>query len=126
MLLPRPAKIVLLAVAFGAGCTAPEPEVAVLPDSTLVEVLADLHLAGARAERAGDWAVAWRDSILHRRAVSPEVFSQTLAYYAAHNEAYLKVYDAVLDTLNARRTPYLPPMLTRPESSKTKLSIPSE
>lgn len=104
---------------FGAGCAEqPAPVGPALPDSTLIELLADFHLAGARAERAGDWQVAWRDSILDRRQIDPEDFTQTLSYYATHNAAYLKIYDALLDTLNARRTPYLPPGLSRPESTR--------
>jgi hypothetical protein len=81
-----------------------------VPDSTLVDVLSDLHLSGARMEPDSTHIV--RDSILAHWAISPEDFEATLSYYVEHPEAYVLIYDRVLDRLSAHR----PIVFTIPDS----------
>jgi hypothetical protein len=89
------------------ACTEESGTAPPIPDSTLVHVLTDLHLAGARDELFVDVPAGRRDSIFVHWAINEADFSKTLVYYADHPEAYLKVYDQVLDLISAQRSRYL-------------------
>lgn len=81
--------------------TAEEPPVA---DSTLVEVLIELHLAQARTEaEEAPLPPAARDSIFARHEVDVDRFHAAMDYYARHPDAYLTLYDRVLNRLSAEQ-----------------------
>lgn len=91
--------LIVLLLAGAAGCsvvTAPDPPVA---DSTLVAVLADLHLADVRASLVHDVAPGTRDSVLARHGLSPAEFEAAVAYYVDRPDEYLELYNRVLDHL---------------------------
>lgn len=94
----------LLAAWLGwTGCssfTSSNPPVA---DSTMIAVLAEMHLAQARQKTIGDLTVATRDSILHHHDLDREQFEDALAFYAAHPEAYVEIYRQALDRLGEER-----------------------
>ena len=89
-------------VLFGIGCdqsSAPPPTL--LPDSTLVNVLVELRLLDARETLSGQPEPALRDSVLTRYGVDSTRFATTLRYYADHPEAYLALYEQVIETLGS-------------------------
>lgn len=83
-----------------AACDRP-PEAPPLPDSTLVVVFADLHLAGARMRLEADVPAGQRDSVLARHGVDPAAFDASVAWLREHPEAFVGIYGSVLDRLNA-------------------------
>lgn len=94
-----------------SGCgalTADEPPVA---DTTLTTVLVNLHLANARAELRSAPALppGARDSILAQHGLDEPAFEAAMTYYAEHPEAYVDLYDVVLDCLSAGRMGGAPP-----------------
>ncbi len=97
----------LAALALGAmlvlaGCSAFLSDAPPVPDSTLVEVLTDLHLAKARSE-LDEPPPALEDSVLHHHGLTRADYDAALDYYAEHPDAYLALYDQVLNHLNAER-----------------------
>ena len=105
--------LMLVLVLGGAGCSSfssPEPPIA---DSTMVAVLAEIHLAQARQRILGDLTVVTRDSILHAYDLDRAQFEEALAFYTAHPEAYVDIYRQALDQLGEERmtqfnTPFEP------------------
>jgi hypothetical protein len=96
---------VLLPLALLAGVTGCESSLTrgpAVPDSTLVDVLVDLHLEAARHE-SGVLTDSLRREVLSRHAVDSARFARTLAHYSEHPEAYVPLYDRVIDRLNAER-----------------------
>jgi hypothetical protein len=80
-------------------------------DSTLVMVLVELHLAEARATVGPYNTLVPRDSILHQHGIDATSFRETMAYYAKRPEAFVALYDRVLDRLYAEshlEDPYAP------------------
>lgn len=77
-----------------------------VPDSTMVELLIELHLAEARKDILGSDETAIRDSILLQYDVSPEAFETAVQYYTENPDAYLNIYTRALDKLSDER--YLP------------------
>lgn len=96
----------ILAMAWTAasGCAGSSNDYPV-PDSTMVRVLAELHLAVARAEITGEIPPNIRDSILVAYGIDSASYAQTIVYYADHPEKYEAVYTRVLDQLNSARMP---------------------
>lgn len=86
-----------------AGCADPEVREIVVPDSTMIVVLADLHLADARA-RLPDQAKGTRDSVLAHHGLDSTAFQAAMDGLLAHPQELTRMYDAVLDRLNAART----------------------
>ncbi|MEM6337924.1 MAG: DUF4296 domain-containing protein [Bacteroidota bacterium] len=91
----------LLLASVGCG-TEPEPVPPVASDR-LVAALVDLHLAGARSERFGDMDASWHESVLAQHGLTQADLDEALDFYAANRDAYLDLYTAVLDSLNAAR-----------------------
>lgn len=83
-----------------AACGRP-PEAAPLPDSTLVVVFTDLHLAGARLRLEPGVPDGQRDSVLQRHGVDPADFEASVAWLRDHPDAFVGIYGSVLDRLNA-------------------------
>ena len=93
----------LLAVLL-TGCVETPERVAVIPDSTLVVVLADLHLADARA-RLPNQAMGLRDTVLAFHGLDEAIFQEAMDSFEAHPEDLTNLYNTVLDRLNATRSP---------------------
>lgn len=86
------------------ACSSFAPDEPPLSDSTMVEVLTELHLAEARARTYGDTLfTALRDSVLLRYDVSTPRFEEALQYYSEHPSAYLAIHRAVEDSLETGR-----------------------
>lgn len=86
-------------VAFSA-CTLPVTSDPPTSDSTLVQVLADLHTLRARDEIRGDVTPEQYEAVLRQHGLDSTQFNATLDYYVEHPEDYLTLYDEVLDRLN--------------------------
>ncbi len=93
-----------LLMVVGAAC-APSPEPGPIDDSTMVNVLVELHLVVGRAEVANDVPPNIRDSILTAYDVDSTTYAHAVTYYAAHPEKYEEIYTRVLDRLNSERFP---------------------
>lgn len=86
------------------GCKdAPERD-HILSDSTLVVVLADLHLADARARLPGV-PPGLRDSVLAYHGITEADFEAAMSRLSEHPDDAVNLYNSVLDRLNASRTP---------------------
>jgi hypothetical protein len=93
----------LLVVALPA-CSVLSSDTPPVPDSTLVPVLVDLHLAQERANLDVDTPPALRDSVLAHYGIAPAQYRAVIAYYSERPEAYAALYRSVIDTLQARRS----------------------
>ena len=98
-----PSVLVTLAVTASLGCGAPEDTERTLPDSTLIEVLVDLHLSGARLQVTPDAPVGLRDSVLALHGLDSVSFLEAMTWYESHPDEYVAVYGTVLDRLSAER-----------------------
>jgi hypothetical protein len=74
-----------------------------MTDSLFVELLIDLHVGNARAERWNDLPPAFLDSVLSAHRVARPAYEAAVTFYTAHPEAYLAVYDRAMDRLNEER-----------------------
>lgn len=90
------------AVCFG-GCSAVTSDEPPLSDSTLVQVLLELHLARARTEVVRDVSPTLRDSILFHYGLDSTSFEAALSYYIDRPEEYKALYTQVLDQINEER-----------------------
>jgi len=90
----------LLTLSACSAFTSDEPPIS---DSTLVEVLIELHLVSARLELQYDHQPAARDSILFIYGLDAQRFEDIMAYYADHPEAYSAIYTTMLDRISAER-----------------------
>ncbi len=100
-----------LALVALPACSALPSEEPPVADSTLVDVLIELHLAKARAETQPGEAPDLREAVLTRYGLSEARFNAAMDYYAEHPEEYLDLYDTVLDRFGEERaalnaTPY--------------------
>ena len=105
--LPRTIGSLLLGLALSSSlfaCSSFSPDEPPLPDTTMVEMLTELHLAQARARIHEDSVfVPLRDSILLHYGVSQTRFERALRYYSDHPSAYLPIQSAVEDSLEMGR-----------------------
>ena len=85
------------------ACSAFISEEPPVSDSTMVEVLIELHLTNARLELQYDLPPAIRDSILFKYGLDAQRFAAIMAYYADHPEAYSALYTTMLDRISAER-----------------------
>lgn len=104
----RLAASVLLGLLFvgavgGMGCSALTDDKPPLPDSTFARVLADLHMATARANRFTQMPPSITDSVFAHHGVQREDFDATFRYYTRRPDAFASLYDTVIDTLSALR-----------------------
>ena len=101
--MPRPFALALASLLALSACTALPTEAPPVADSTMVEVLLEMHLAQARAERYSDVSSELLHGILARHGLGKEQFDQAMRYYADHPQQYVGLYDDVLDRLHAER-----------------------
>lgn len=98
----RWAALLCLGVVFTA-CSNPIAESPPVSDSTMVEVLVDLHLATHRYALERDVPPSLRDSILMHHGVDTARYAEAIAFYAAHPKRYAEVYGDLTDRLRAAR-----------------------
>lgn len=89
---------------LGVGCVGSE-ERRPVPDSTMVDLLIELHLSVARAEFTNEIPPDIRDSIFTAYDVDSTTYAQAITYYAEHPDEYAEIYSRVLDRLNSERHP---------------------
>ncbi len=70
-----------------------------LPDSVLVEVIAEVHLADARADHTGQPQDSLRAAALAPFDLDTVAFQRMLDYYAEHPAVYAPLYGQALDLL---------------------------
>ena len=95
-----PVLLLLMSLPACSAFTSDEPPIS---DSTMVEVLIELHLVHARLELKYDLPPALRDSILFKHGLDAQRFQDIMAYYADHPEAYSAIYTTMLDRISDER-----------------------
>lgn len=85
-----------------AGC-ADEPYKTTSADSTLAEVLVELHLLAARKAVVGDEASALRDSVWARYGMDSAMVARRLEAYARNPKALQRLHQIVQDRLLAEQ-----------------------
>ena len=73
------------------------------PDSTMVVVFIELHLASARQSLDYDAIPGMRDSILARHGLDSAKFAAAMDYYADHPIEYSALTSKVIDRLSGER-----------------------
>jgi hypothetical protein len=96
--------LVFLLLAMGA-CSPFLSEEPPVSDSTMVEVLIELHLARARHDIQQDLPPTLHAEILEAYGLTEQAFRETMAFYTDHPETYMAVYTRVMDRLAAERNP---------------------
>jgi hypothetical protein len=87
-----------------AGCgDAPKAKEKTLADSTLAEVLVELHLLAARKAVIGDVTPAFRDSVLARYGMDSVMLVRRLETYARDPQALQRLYQMIRDRLLAEQ-----------------------
>ena len=74
-----------------------------VPDSIMVQVLIELHLAEARTQMLKENSTAFRDSILMKYNVSREDYETNMAYYHDNPDALHEMLTHALDELSDER-----------------------
>ncbi len=85
------------------GCSAEHPAAPGLSDSLMVDVLAEVHLADARAAHTGESRDSLRAEALAPFGLDTLAFQQALDYYAEHPDTYAPLYARALDQLIRER-----------------------
>lgn len=99
--------VLAVAVAFPllvGGCHVLSSDDPPVSDSTLVAVLAEMHLASERVEVHGTFSPGGRDSILARHGLTQTEFDAAMDYYSRDVAAYDSLYDVVVDSLSSYRS----------------------
>ena len=81
-----------------AGCGGTRSETAAV-DSTLVNVLVELHLLAARQAVVGDVTPALRDSVLVHYGLDSATVARRLLHYARDPEAFRRLYQQIQERL---------------------------
>jgi hypothetical protein len=103
----------LIPILLLGGCSSFVAEEPPSSDSTMVEVLIELHLARARQNIQQDLSPAVRDDILKAYGLSEEQFRENMARYAEHPEAFVDLYTRMMDRLAAERSTVEPPAMDK-------------
>lgn len=111
--------ILLLGLLVLPACSAFTSDEPPLSDSTMVEVLIELHLVNARLDLQYDLPPAVRDSILFKYGLDAQRFEDLIAYYADHPEAYAALYTTMLDRLSDERLRQGQGLLSTPPPSSS-------
>lgn len=94
----------LIIFAFG-GCGSESSRP--IADSTMVDVLVEMHILNARIHTTDRPLVGARDSVFHRYGIDSTSFIQMMIYYAEHPDDYADVYGRVVDRLAVERAPII-------------------
>lgn len=116
------ARLALLLLLSLSACTQLLTEPPPVADSTMVEVLVELHLAEAMlASGTTPLPLSVRDSILQRHQLTESGYEEAVQYYTAHPEAYAALYEQVVNVLNEEqnRLLYQPDTLRRTPGETT-------
>ncbi|MEM1054859.1 MAG: DUF4296 domain-containing protein [Bacteroidota bacterium] len=106
----------LVAALTASACgDAPEADGVVLADSSLVSILADLHLADARAETTGEPTDSLQRAVLLANGLDSTAFAERLADATRTTADATALYQAVTDQLQA--TAVETPDSTGPDST---------
>jgi hypothetical protein len=96
-------------VLLGCGQNEPKRPAGLLPESQMVQILADVHIAEARIENHvvyPDTALMMynieQKRILLSYGIEEEAFRKTYHYYMNNIRAMDRLYETVLDTLSVR------------------------
>ncbi|WP_054684128.1 DUF4296 domain-containing protein [Rhodothermus marinus] len=81
-----------------AGCGGTRSETTAI-DSTLVNVLVELHLLSARQAVVGDVTPTFRDSVLARYGLDSATVARRLQRYARDPEAFRQLYQQIQERL---------------------------
>lgn len=100
----RYALLVALTAALLGGCVQDDRQSSVA-DTTLVELLVELHLANGRIEVTDQPLSIERDSIFAAYGVDSASYADAMAYHARNPDEYSRLYGQVLDRLSAERQP---------------------
>ena len=95
--------LLVLPACSGQAPTEAGPSIA---DSTMIQLLIELHLVEARANIVQSDESTRRDSILLQYGVEREAFDAAMDYYAAHPSEFVSIYSEALDKLSDER--YMP------------------
>lgn len=88
---------VVIGLASG-GCT---DVGAPLDSEQFVAILVDFHLIESRREIVADMPPETRDSVLLAHGVSSRQYERAVRYYAQRPDAYLDLYNKVIDSLSS-------------------------
>jgi hypothetical protein len=97
-----PSAPVLVAASLLCGCRGETLPAFVPSDSTMVGLILDLHVAEARSELEGSEIGPVRDSLFEAWGVDSVTYDRVLRSYSDDPDAYVHIYDRVLDSLNER------------------------
>ncbi len=101
-----------------SACSFITSEESPISDSTMVDMLVDLHLAQVRNASFQDLTLVQRDSILAQYGLDVVRLEEIMRYYADHPERYTTVYSGVMDRLNDERALHQDPMTEIPYLTK--------
>ena len=94
----------LILASLAGGCRS-NASVKAIPDSTMVDLLVELHLANGRIEVTDRPLDFPRDSIFQVYGIDSTAYARMIGYYARHPEEYSEIYGRVLDELSEERAP---------------------
>ncbi|MEX2402089.1 MAG: DUF4296 domain-containing protein [Rhodothermales bacterium] len=83
-----------------------------MADTTMVDVLVELHLLNAREETQGRPLLRARDSLFSRYGIDSTAYAEAVTYYADRPGEYGDVYGRVVDELASSPVP-----ITYPDSA---------
>lgn len=92
----------LLLAFTSAACGTRHHGSAGIPDSVMVNVLYDLHMAGARINADETGSSDARDAVLSRHRLSEQQYRRAMRYYARNQQEYVMLYDEVVRRLEDR------------------------
>jgi len=92
-----------------------------IPDSTLTDVLVEMHLVNSRLQLDVDTLTVrpFPDSVLAKYGVDRPQLEETLRYYSRRPGAFSSLYEGVIDTLNATQRRELRQPSSPPGSQET-------
>lgn len=104
-----------------AGCTGGGSKP--IADSTMVDILVELHLLNARMQVTERPFVGARDSIFQGYGIDSTTYANALSYYVDHPAEYASIYGRVVDELTAERAPVNLPDSVRDRLRSTPPSL---
>lgn len=112
--------LICLIVPAIAGCGSDRSKP--VADSTMVDVLVEMHILNARIQITDRPVVGALDSIYYRYGIDSTAFTRAMAYYAEYPDEYAEVYSRVVDELASERAPISGPDSILAQPGLTPLS----